>query len=367
MADIKDKIIPYVWTAPEYNTGILDKAWAQPEMGRMMLNENPVPPSDAVVAAITDMAKKGNRYPDRAYRLREKLGKLHGVTAENIALANGSSETIDAMMRIFLQPGDEFLCSNPTFEMFPSRAGLCNAKTVQVPLREQDLQYDVEGMLAAVNEKTKLMLIINPNNPTGIFIDDADLTKFAELGIPLCVDEAYLDYHPDVEAKVDFVKKYPHVFLSHTFSKAFGLAGVRFGYVVAHPEVVDAFNLMYLPWNLSLMAIAAAEAILDTGEVKEKVVYNNEWMATFVEGARGQGPQAVPAPRQLHAHRRLVERQDQRRDRPGGRGHAEALHQDHQADQRQGRLLPRHARHARGVRALRDVRARVLLRSPTHA
>ena len=294
MTDIKDKINPYIWTAPEYNTGILDKAWAHPELGRMMLNENPMPPSDAVVAAITEMAKKGNRYPDRAYRLREKLGKLHGVAAENIALANGSSETIDAMMRIFLKPGDEFLCSDPTFEMFPSRAGLCNATTVQIPLREEDLQYDVDAMLAAVNEKTKLILIINPNNPTGIFIEDADLIRFCELGIPLCIDEAYLDYHPQVEAKIDLVKQYPHVFLSHTFSKAFGLAGVRFGYVVAHPTIVDAFNLMYLPWNLSLMAIAAAEAILDTGEVKEKVVYNNEWMATFVEELEAKGLKPFP-------------------------------------------------------------------------
>ena len=289
MTDIKEKIVPWVFTAPEYNTAILDKAWAHPELGRMMLNENPIPPSDAVVEAIVEMAKKGNRYPDRAYRLRTKLGELHGVAAENIALANGSSETIDAMMRLFLQPGDEFLCSNPTFEMFPSRAGLCGATTVQVPLRKEDLQYDVEGMLAAVNEKTKLILIINPNNPTGIFIDDADLTRFCELGIPLCIDEAYLDYHPQVEAKVDFVKKYPHVFLSHTFSKAFGLAGVRFGYVVGAPDLVEAFNLMYLPWNLSLMAIAAAEAILDTGEVKQKVVYNNEWMDTFAGELRAVG------------------------------------------------------------------------------
>lgn len=132
MTDIKDLINPHAWSSPEYNTAILDKAWAHPELGRMMLNENPMPPSDAVVEAITDIAKKGHRYPDRAYRLREKLGKLHGLAAENIALANGSSETIDAMMRIFLQPGDEFLCSNPTFEMFPSRAGYCNAKTVQI-------------------------------------------------------------------------------------------------------------------------------------------------------------------------------------------------------------------------------------------
>jgi histidinol-phosphate aminotransferase len=292
---VQDLMVPWLFTAPEYNTGILDKAWAQPEYGRMMLNENPVPPSENVVEAVTDIVKKGNRYPDRMYRLRSKLGALHGLAAENIALANGSSETIDAMMRIFLQPGDEFLCSIPTFEMFPSRAGLCGAKTVQIPLREPDLQYDVQGMLDAVNDKTKLILIINPNNPTGIFIEDDDLIKFCELGIPLCIDEAYLDYHPQVEAKIDLVKQYPHVFLSHTFSKAFGLAGIRFGYVVASPKVVDAFNLMYLPWNVSLMAMAAAEAILDTGEVKQKVTYNNDWMDKFTAELKAVGLKPFPA------------------------------------------------------------------------
>ena len=296
MANIQDKFVPWLLPAPQYNTGILDKAWAQPECGRLMLNENPVPPSQTVVDAVTEIVKKGNRYPDRMLRLREKLAKLHGVKAENIALANGSSETIDAMMRIFLQPGDEFLLSDPTFEMFPSRAGLCGAKNVQIPLRESDLQYDVEGMLAAVTDKTKLILIINPNNPTGIFIDDADLIKFCELGIPLCIDEAYLDYHPQVAAKIGLIEKYPHVFLSHTFSKAFGLAGVRFGYVVAAPELVEAFNLMYLPWNVSLMAMAAAEAILDNPqEVKDKVKYNNDWMDVFTKELEAVGLNPYPA------------------------------------------------------------------------
>ena len=261
----------------------------------MMLNENPIPPSQQVVDAAASIIKQGNRYPDRMLRLRAKLGELHGVGPENIAVANGSSETIDAMMRIFMKPGDEFLCSIPTFEMFPSRAGLCGATTVQIPLREGDLQYDVDGMLAAVTDKTKVILIINPNNPTGIFIDDADLIKFCELGIPLCVDEAYLDYHPQVEAKIDLVKKYPHVFLSHTLSKAYGLAGVRFGYVVAVPELVEAFNRMYLPWNVSLMAMAAAEAILDNpAEVKEKVEYNNHWMGVFVDELKAKGLKPFP-------------------------------------------------------------------------
>jgi len=296
MANIQDKFVPWLLPAPEYNTSILDKAWAHPELGRLMLNENPTPPSDKVLDAVTEIVRKGNRYPDSMLRLRTKLAELHGVGPENIALANGSSETIDAMMRIFLQPGDEFLLSDPTFEMFLSRCGLCGATNVQIPLREEDLQYDVDAMLAAVNDKTKLILIINPNNPTGIFIDDADLIRFCELGIPLCVDEAYLDYHPAVEAKTDLIKKYPHVFMSHTFSKAFGLAGIRFGYIVAVPELVEAFTKMYLPWNVSLMAMAAAEAILDNPqEVKDKVKYNNDWMDVFTTELVAVGLKPYPA------------------------------------------------------------------------
>ncbi len=295
MANIEDKFMPWVMTAPQYSIAVCDTAWAHPEYGRMMLNENPVPPSPQVVEAVTEIIKSGNRYPDRMFRLRTKLAELHGVKMDNIALAHGSSETIDAMMRIFMKPGDEFLCSEPTFEMFPSRAGLTGCVNVQIPLRESDLQYDVDAMLAAVNDKTKLILIINPNNPTGIFIDDADLIKFCELGIPLCIDEAYLDYHPQVEAKIDLMEKYPHVFLSHTLSKAYGLAGVRLGYAVAQPEVVEAFNRMYLPWNISLMAMAAAEAILDNpGEVKQKVEYNNHWMDVFVKELEAKGLKPFP-------------------------------------------------------------------------
>ena len=107
------------------------------------------------------------------------------------------------------------------FELFPPRAELCNAKVVQVPVREDNLNYDVDGMLAAINDRTKLILIINPNNPTGVFIDDADLIRFCETGVPLCVDEAYLDYNPNKASKVSLIEKYPQVFLSVTFSKSY--------------------------------------------------------------------------------------------------------------------------------------------------
>ncbi len=294
--ELKDWIVPWLYTAREYNVSILDKAWANPDHARLMLNENPIQPSEKVVEAVADAIRNGNRYPDSFLRLRTKIADMYGVGPDNVALCNGSSETIDAMMRVFLQPGDEFLLSTPTFELFPPRAELCNAKVVQVPVREDDLQYDVDAMLAAINERTKLILIINPNNPTGVFIEDKDLERFCETGVPLCVDEAYLDYNPEHPSKVDLIKKYPHVFLSVTFSKAYGFAGVRFGFVLGTEEMIDAFNRMFLPWNVSLMSAAAAEAIIDNpDEVKSKVVHNNKWMDIFTEELKKLGLKPYPA------------------------------------------------------------------------
>ena len=282
MKEVKDYFVPWLKTAREYNTSILDKAWANPDHARLMLNENPVSPSDKVINAVIDAVKNGNRYPDSMKRLRTKIGNMYGLGPDNVALCNGSSEIIDAMMRIFLQPGDEIIMSTPTFELFPPRAELCGGKAVQIPLREGDLQYDVDGMLNAINEKTKLILIINPNNPTGVFIDDADLERFCETGIPLCIDEAYRDYHPDHPSKAPLIEKYAQVFLSVTLSKAHGFAGIRFGYLLGTEEMVDAFNTMFLPWNVNLMSMAEAEAILDNPqEIEAKVEHNNRWMDIF--------------------------------------------------------------------------------------
>jgi histidinol-phosphate aminotransferase len=173
---------------------------------------------------------------------------------------------------------------------------LCGAKVVQIPLLEGDLQYDVEGMLNAVTDKTKLILIINPNNPSGVFIDDADLIRFCELGIPLCVDEAYAAYTPDIPTKAPLIKKYPHVFLSVTLSKAHGFAGIRFGFVLGTEEMISAFNTMFLPWNVSLMSAAAADAILDNPEeIEAKVKHNNGWMDKFYEELKNLGLKPYPA------------------------------------------------------------------------
>ncbi len=295
MKELNEWFVPWLFKAREYNVSILDRAWSNPDHARLMLNENPISPSDRVIDAVVEAVKNGNRYPDSFLRLRTKIGEMYDLGSDNVALCNGSSETIDAMMRIFLQPGDEIIMSNPTFGLFPPRAELCNAKVVQIPLREGDLQYDVEGMLNAINERTKLILIINPNNPTGIFIDDADLDRFCETGIPLCIDEAYRDYNPDIPSKAVLIKKYPQVFLSVTLSKAHGFAGIRFGFVLGTEEMIKAFNTMFLPWNVSLMSAAAAEAILDNPEeIEAKVKHNNGWMDAFSKELKAMGLNPFP-------------------------------------------------------------------------
>lgn len=295
MKALNEWFVPWLKTAREYNTSILDKAWSTPDHARLMLNENPIPPSDKVVQAVAQAVKNGNRYPDSMKRLRTKIGKLYDLGPENVRLCNGSSEIIDSMMRIFLQPGDEIIMSDPTFGLYPPRTELCNGKVVSVPLQKETLQYDVDAMLAAVTDRTKLILIINPNNPTGVFIDDQDLIRFCELGIPLCIDEAYRDYHPEMGSKAHLIKKYPHVFLQATFSKAHGFAGIRFGYVLGTEEMIGAFNTMLLPWNVSLMSMAAAEAILDNpDEIKAKVAHNNKWMDIFFKAAQQVGLKPYP-------------------------------------------------------------------------
>ncbi len=116
--ELKDWIVPWLYTSREYNVGILDKAWANPDHARLMLNENPIQPSEKVVEAVAQAMRDGNRYPDSFLRLRTKIGKMYGLGPDNVALCNGSSDTIDSMMRLFLQPQDEFIISHPTFELF---------------------------------------------------------------------------------------------------------------------------------------------------------------------------------------------------------------------------------------------------------
>ena len=164
---------------------------------------------------------------------------------------------------------------NPIFSLYEIRALNVGAHVVSVDVTA-DMQYDTDAMLAAITPKTKLMVLCNPNNPTGVFIPDEDIKRLLRAGIPTLFDEAYLEYHPDHESKDYMIKEYSNMVVSHTFSKAYGMAGIRFGYALADETIIQAFRKIQIPWSASLLSIAAAEAALDdTDELRKKVDYNN--------------------------------------------------------------------------------------------
>jgi histidinol-phosphate aminotransferase len=275
MSDLKRYLVPWIDQVKPYDTEDLVVAWSRPELKRMMINENPLPPSDKIVQAILEAAKMGNRYPDNGPRIRARIGKQYDLGPENVYISHGSSEIIDMIMRLFVTPGDEVLLPNPTFSLYGIRARTVGGSVVAVDLTP-DLQYDVPAMLRAVSPRTKLIVVCTPNNPTGDFIPDEDLMKLVEIGIPILIDEAYLEYHPERESKAPLIRKYNHVIVAHTLSKAFGMAGIRFGYALADEALIGCFRKMQIPWNTSLLSIAAAEAALDEEEeLKRKAAYNN--------------------------------------------------------------------------------------------
>ncbi len=272
---------PWIKDVKVYGTDDIEFIIEHPEIARMFVNENPILPSQEIVDAITQAAKEGNRYPDRGYRICQKVANLFSLKPENVYLSSGSSEMLDMMCRLFLSQGDEMIIPHPTFSLYEVRASNMGAKAVKIPMTQGDLQYDTKGFLEAVNEKTKLIVVCNPNNPTGEFIPHEDLLKILDLGIPTLMDEAYLEYAPEHESKAFLIKDYPHVFVSHTFSKAYGLAGMRCGFTLAHEELIKVFRTIQLPWNINRLSMAALEAAVDNREELQKKVLHNKREVDF--------------------------------------------------------------------------------------
>jgi histidinol-phosphate aminotransferase len=275
MADLKRYLVPWIDQVKAYDTEDLTVAWSKPELKRMMVNENPLPPSEKVLRNILEAARMGNRYPDNGTRIRSKIAKRYDLSPDNVYIGHGSSDIIDMIMRLFVAPGDEVVLPNPTFSLYGLRARAVGGSVAAVDLTP-DLQYDVPAMLRAINPRTKVIVVCNPNNPTGDFIPDEDLMKIVEVGIPTLIDEAYLEYHPEHESKAHLIKSHNHVIVAHTFSKAYGMAGIRFGYALADEALIQYFRRMQLPWNASLLSIAAAEAAWEEEEeLVRKAAYNN--------------------------------------------------------------------------------------------
>jgi histidinol-phosphate aminotransferase len=224
-------------------------------------NENLYGCSPKVNAALSEYPYL-NIYPDAGQtEIRRLLSGYTGIDAERIVATNGSDELIGLILRLFIEPGDEVINLVPTFDMFRFGVILCKGKLVEVP-RDEEYRVDVKAVKKAITKKTKLIILANPNNPTGTPTPQKDVLELIETGVPFISDEAYVEFSG--ETVTSFVPKYDNLMVLRTFSKWAGLAGLRVGYGLMHPDIVGYLQTIKQPYNVNIAArVAVRESLKD--------------------------------------------------------------------------------------------------------
>ena len=230
-------------------------------------NENPYPPLPSVVKVVAEAATQMNRYPDMAVtRLTEALADRWEVPTTHIATGTGSVGVLTQLINITCEPGDEVVYAWRSFEAYPIVVALAGAASVQVPVTAS-AEHDLPAMAAAVTDRTRLILICTPNNPTGPHVTDAALREFLDQvpsDVLVVIDEAYLEFNTaeDAPDSLALYREFPNVAVLRTFSKAYGLAGLRVGYCIAQEDVATALRKAATPFGVSDLAERAAVASL---------------------------------------------------------------------------------------------------------
>lgn len=253
---------------------------------KLASNENPLGPSPKALAAIREAAANVGLYPDAAcYQLTRDLAAHWGVEPENLIIGNGSDEIIQFIGLAFVRPGDEVLTARPTFVRYEAAAVLNNGVLNEVPLR--DHRFDLEAMAGQLGERTRVVFFANPNNPTGTMVSRAEVERFLDR-LPettlVVMDEAYFEYvdSPDYPDSWEYVRQARNVIVLRTFSKIYGLAGLRVGYGMARPELIRYLHQVREPFNVNSLAQAAASASLkDPDQVARSRRLNQEGKATL--------------------------------------------------------------------------------------
>ncbi|WNG81748.1 pyridoxal phosphate-dependent aminotransferase [Mycobacterium sp. ITM-2016-00316] len=233
-------------------------------------NETVDGPLPGVMEAITAAAAGINRYPDNGYLdLRERLAKHVEFAPENISVGSGSVSLCQQLIQITSTVGDEVVFGWRSFEIYPLQVRTAGATPVAVPLK--DHTHDLDAMLAAVTGRTRLIFVCNPNNPTSTVVEPAALEAFVAAvpsDVLIVIDEAYVEYIRDglLPDSLGLVRRYPNVVVLRTFSKAYGLAGLRIGYAVADPDIVTALGKVYVPFTATTISQAAAIASIDAAD-----------------------------------------------------------------------------------------------------
>lgn len=306
MIDCCDLAPPHVRAIAPYQPGkpiselARELGIAEHDIIKLASNENPLGPSPralaAVEAAIADMAM----YPDGAgFALKAKLSRKLGVAHRQIVLGNGSNDVLDLAARAFLSPGTTAVHAQYAFAVYAIATQTAGAHSIVAPAREYG--HDLAAMRAAIRDDTRIVWIANPNNPTGSFLPWAEIEAFIETvpqSVLVVLDEAYGEYLPPAD-RCDtsaWLTRFPNLLITRTFSKAYGLAGLRVGYGLAHPDVVDLLDRVRHPFNVNLPALVAAEAALDdTDFLDRSCALNAAGMAQLTSGLAALGIEAVPS------------------------------------------------------------------------
>jgi histidinol-phosphate aminotransferase len=267
---------------------------------KLASNENPRGPSPKALAVLNEATKTLHRYPDGGgHYLRQALAERWKVSADQIILGNGSDEVITLLTKAFLNPGDEAVMAEPSFIVYKIDVTAEHAKPVTVRLKE--FRHDLSAMAKAVTARTRLVFVCNPNNPTGTYVTAAEVAAFLQAIPPdviVVFDEAYYEYvtaadYPDTLA---ILKGGRNVVLLRTFSKIYGLAGLRIGYGLTTPEIVQHLNRIRPPFNTNSLAQKAALAALsDEEHVRESRRLNTEGMGFLTERLNALGLTIVPS------------------------------------------------------------------------
>jgi len=279
-------LAPYV---PGKPIAELEREYGVRDSIKLASNENPLGPGPLALAAIARAAAEVGLYPDgNGFELKQALAQRYGCAMDMITLGNGSNDLLVLMAEAFLSVGTEAIVSQYAFAIYGIAVQATGATLRLAPAYPEGhpmaLGHDLEAMAALINERTRLIYVANPNNPTGSWVNAAALRKFIA-SVPrsavVLVDEAYIEYVDDENfpSTPHWLSEFPNLVVTRTFSKAYGLAGLRVGYALAHPTIGNVLNRVRQPFNVNLIALSAACAALDDHEhLKRSVAANREGM-----------------------------------------------------------------------------------------
>ena len=297
MTDVMDRLQPHIRLLDMYQgvdpmEVLAQKAGIPPDrVIKLNGNENPYGPSPKVAEALANF-KLYNLYPDpQQRRVRDALSEYLGVGPEHIVAGNGSDEIIDLVLRMYLGPGEKIIDLAPTFGMYSVCARTCGGDVVTVP-RDESFEIDVEATQLAVDSRTKAIFLASPNNPTGNIAPEWQVRSLLEMGILVVVDEAYYEFCG--QTVLPLVTEYPNLIVLRTFSKWAGLAGLRIGLGVMHPDIARVMMSVKPPYNVNLAAETALLASLaDREELVNRVnriVAERDRMFSLLKGLPGVRP-----------------------------------------------------------------------------